>query len=359
MTGQPLPSATNESYEIKRVQTIAAACVSAFMHQLGARYPPRTRDAWLAEKYSRFLHTDRWRKDAQVIDFHRDPHDHRKSEYVAFTSPFYGPESDFIEGAAKLLQDVELKVDGLTKIFDNSKGLDPLHIAYTEDVAISNTVTEAVAQEFTFDTTTTSETTISGEYAGATLEEKLTEEVHSGFKRDQSREEAESKESTTGVAVEFDCPARAVKEVDILKKHQREQIPVDGLFVVDFGLELKLRHWWNDQAGGVKFRRSGQDVFQVDSVQGLYEMLRGTDTDYPELAGFWEDKNACRPEVRDGIMHLLDYKNRAYTLDVQKIRTIEGVATYSVSDLETPVYDRGTVIDLSEEQNREQYSRAA
>ena len=36
-----LPPATNESYEIKRVEMIAAACVAAFMHQLGGRYPPR------------------------------------------------------------------------------------------------------------------------------------------------------------------------------------------------------------------------------------------------------------------------------------------------------------------------------
>ena len=252
-----LPPATNESYEIKRIQMIAAACVAAFMHQLGGRYPPRQKDAWDPERFRLFLQADRWRKDNQIIDFHHDRHDHRKSEYVLFSNPFYGPESDFIEGTPVLLQDVELKVDGLTKVFDNSEGRDPLHIAYTESVDLANAVTEAVAEEFTFDTTTTSETTVSGEYAGASLEEKLTEEVHEGFKKDESREEAQSKDSNTGVAVEFDCPAGAIKEVDIVKKHQREQIPVRGLFVVDFSMELKLRHWWNKLAGGVGYRHGG------------------------------------------------------------------------------------------------------
>ena len=359
MTEPNLPAASNESFEIKRVQTIAAACVAAFMHQLGARYPPRTRDAWTPAKFRRFLNADRWRKDAQIIDFHHDSNDHRKSEYVQFSNPFYGPESDFVEGTPTLLQDVELQVDGLTKIFDNSEGRDPLHIAYTEEVAILNSVTETVGESFTFDVTVGSETTISGEYAGASLEQKLTTEVHTGFQRDETREEAESKESTTGVAVEFDCPAGAIKEVHIIKKHQREQIPVSGVFVVDFAMELKLRHWWNKQAGGIKYRHGGQDFFSVDSIQGLYELIRGTDTDYPQLAGFWGDKNACQPEVRDGILHLLDYKNRQYVLDVNKIRTIESAANYKVIDLDSPAYDRGNVIDLSEEQNRDEYSKAA
>ena len=251
---------------------------------------------------------------------------------------------------------MELKVDGLTKIFDNAKGRDPLHIAYTESVALSNSVTESVAEEFTFDVTTSSETTISGEYAGASLEEKLTTEVHSGFKKDESREESESKESETGVAVEFDCPAGAIKQVTIVKKHQREQIPVSGLFVVDFAMDLKLRHWWNKKAGGIKYRHGGQDYFSADSVQGLYEMIRGTDTDYPGLQGFWEDRNACQPEVRDGILHLLDYKNRSYSLDVVKMRVIEGAANYKVADLEAPNYGAGDVVDLADEENRERYT---
>ena len=38
-------------------------------------------------------------------------------------TPFYGPESDFTEGTPKLLQNVDLNVDGLTKVFDNSQSL--------------------------------------------------------------------------------------------------------------------------------------------------------------------------------------------------------------------------------------------
>ena len=63
-----------------------------------------------------------------------------------FSDPVYGPDSDFVEGTPKLLTPVELNVDGLTKIFDNSKGKDPLHIAYEEEVELENSVSTSVSE---------------------------------------------------------------------------------------------------------------------------------------------------------------------------------------------------------------------
>ena len=353
------PIATNESFEIKRVQMMAAAAMSAFMHQLGGIYPPRTGSAWNPNHFAHFLNGDRWRKDDQIIDFHHDGHDHRKSEYVLFSDVFYGPESDFEEGTPQLLQNVDLNVDGLSKIFDNSKGKDTLHIAFSEAVELLNSVTTSIKDAFTFDTTTTSETTVSGEYAGVSLEEKLTEEVHVGEEHEKGRDEEESKTLSDEVAIEFDCPPGAIVQVFLTKEHQRELIPTKGKFVVDFSIEFKLRHWWNHRAGGIQYRAHGQDYFKVSSVQGLYELMRGADTDYPGLAGFWQDGNACQSEVRDGILHLLAADNRAYYLDADKMRVIENNASYSVVDLETVHHGDGQVIDLSDEEDREAYTKAA
>ena len=182
-----------------------------------------------------------------------------------FSDPVYAPESDFVEGTPKLLTPVELNVDGLTKIFDNSKGNDPLHIAYEESVELSNSVSTSVRHAFTFDTTTTSETTVSGAYAGVELEEKLTQEVHVGEEKEEARDEAEDKTVSSSVAIEFDCPAGEIKQVTVTKRHQKELIPVKGVFVLDFSIKLKLRHWWNHAAGGVKYRKHSQDYFR--SVQ--------------------------------------------------------------------------------------------
>ena len=145
----------------------------------------------------------------------------------------------------------------------------------------------------------------------------------------------------------------------VTKRHQKELIPVKGVFVLDFSIKLKLRHWWNHAAGGVKYRKHSQDYFNVSSVKGLYEMMRGVDTDYPQFEGFWNNGNACQREVREGILHLLDPANRSYHLDADKERVIENNTDYAVVDLETVNHGNGEVIDLSDEQNREAYGKAA
>ena len=352
------PAATNESYEIKRIEEIATACVAAFMHQLGSPSPPRSGASWIHDSYVHFITTDRWRKDSQILFFNYDHHDHRKNEYVEFIDPFYGPESDFVEGTPQLLQNVNLAVDGLTKIFDNSKGLDTLHIAYSEEVTLEESVSNSIREAFTFDTTVASETTISGSYGGASLEQKLSLEVHTGFEKETARDTEESTSATSAVAIEFDCPPGSIKMVVVTKKHQRELIPVSGKFTVDFGMKMKLRHWWNHDAGGTQFRAHDQDYFEVSGVQGLYDLMRGLDTNYPHLSGFWQSGGACTREVRDGMLHILEPANRTYELSIDKMRVIENNESYVVSDLETVNHGDGEIIDMSEEENREAYQAA-
>ena len=36
---------------------------------------------------------------------------------------------------------------------------------------------------------------------------------------------------------------------------------------------------------------------------------------------------------------------------------IEGAANYKVTDLDSPAYDKGQVIDLADEENRDHYTR--
>ena len=172
-----------------------------------------------------------------------------------------------------------------------------------------------------------------------------------------ARTPEESKSVETGVAVEFDCPAGAIKQVHITKDHKRELIPVSGLFVVDFKITFKLYHWWNHDAGGIKYRDSGQDTFTADSVQGLYELMRGVDTDYPHLAGFWQDGNANQSEVHNGILRLLDYRNRSYTLELDKTRIIENNENYKVTDLESVSHGKGEVVNLSDQENVDRYTQ--
>ena len=58
-------------------------------------------------------------------------------------------------------------------------------------------------------------------------------------------------------------------------------------------------------------------------------------------------------------LHLLEPANRSYHLDADKERVIENNTDYAVIDLETANHGNGEVIDLSDEQNREAYGKAA
>ena len=300
-----------------------------------------------------FLDANRWRKDHQIIDFRYSHHDGRKSEYVSFSDAFYGPDSDFTEGTPQILENVNLKVDGKSKIFDNSKGGDPIHIAYEEEVDLENSVSTSLKNAFTFDTTVGTETTVSGSYAGVSLEEKITAEVHTGFSKEEGKDTEESKTEAETVAIEFDCPPGGIKLLEVNKDHKRELIPTKGLFILDFSIKMKFYHWWH-KAPGTKFRPSKTEYFNVSSVEGLLQFAQGVDTNYPTMEGFWNDKSTPQ-SLRDSLLRLLDPANRSYTLDADKMRVLENNATYKVTDLETP-RGQGEVIDLSDEQNRDQYT---
>ena len=160
------PIATNESFEIKRDPDDGGGRDVRLHAPVGRHLPAAHRERLEPEPLRALPQRRSLAQGRQIIDFHYDHHDGRKSEYVLFSDVFYGPESDFEEGTPQLLQNVDLNVDGLSKIFDNSKGKDPLHIAFSEAVELLNSVTTSIKDAFTFDTTTTSETTVSGEYAG-------------------------------------------------------------------------------------------------------------------------------------------------------------------------------------------------
>ena len=345
----------NESYEIKRIQTEIAACLAAFMHDLGgyvAWYP----GAWDPRVHSKFLNGDRWRVDDQVIDFFYDHHDGRHNEGITFTDVFYGPESDFEEGTPQILDNVELRDDSKSKLFNNSKGTEPVKIAYEESVTLENSVSNHVKESFTFDVTTKNETTVSGEYAGAKLEDKLTTEVHIGEAKEKAEDTEESTAQTDKVFVEFNVGAGEITLLEIIKEHQRILTPVKGLFVADMSIEILLSYWWSNQGANTKYRGAGNRSFQVESVSGLQSLIAGEDTNYPQLNGY-----SPVSRVRNGIAHILAANNRSYYLDTDKIRIEENNADYKTSSLASLAHSAGAgldIVSLDDEAERGLYTPA-
>ena len=122
--------------------------------------------AWGDTEIRETVIQDLWRKDSMKMYLRPkgyDHHDHRKSEGVYFFKPYYDPTlSKIAYGADRKVDDAEEVDDGLTKVFDNSRGKTDAIVHYTESVEMDNSVSHEISQGMNMDVT--SETTVSGEY---------------------------------------------------------------------------------------------------------------------------------------------------------------------------------------------------
>ena len=338
---------TNESYEVKKIQVLVTACLAALMHQLGGERIPWYAGAWRDIEISRHIHGNRWRKDYQQVDYYYDHHDGRKSEGITFKDVFYDPESDFIEGTPQLLQNVELRVDAQSKVFDNSKGTSPFHVAFEQEVALERSTSSHLASTFTLDLTQTEEISGGAEFPGGSLEAKFTSEQHEGFSKEEAKDESENKSTSDTVAVEFDVDQYGISMLEVIKDHQRELIPRRGIFVVDMGMTLHFAHW-RGETHGSHYRRDGLEDIYLANMSELEQFVRGTHTDYPEMAGFWEDSKACPIRVKNGINHILGTENRSYYLDAPKERILEKNADYRITSLDSTSHEAAIGVDVED-----------
>ena len=149
-------------------------------------------------------------------------------------------------------------------------------------------------------------------------------------------------------------PSRGIKLLEVNKDHKRELIPTKGtvhpgFFDKDCLVPLVAESARNEVSPE---QNAGVQCF---SVEGLLQFAQGVDTDYPTMAGFWNDKSTPQ-SLRDSLTRLLDPANRSYELDADKMRVLENNATYTITDLKTTDYDHGLeVVDLSNEQDRSEY----
>ena len=345
---------TNESYEVKRVQLLTAACLAGLMHQLGGRAIPWRAGAWNLANVRSIAHGDRWRKNYQHVDFHYDHHDGRKSEGISFSDVFYGPTTAFVEGTPVLLENVELRVDAQSKVFDNSRGATPYHVAFEQEVALERSVSSHIASTFTLDVTETAEVTAGAEFPGGSVEAKFGLETHQGWAEEKAKDEAENKSTSDTVALEFDVAPGAITLLEVIKDHQRERVPRRGVFEIDFALILHFAHWRGD-AHGSHYRRHGLEDIKLQGLADLMQFVRGTNTAYPEMAGFWEDSRACPIRVKNGINHIMAPANRSYYLDVPKERVFEKNADYRLTSLDSASHEAAAgvqVVDVSDEEDR-------
>ena len=317
----------NESFFIKDIHAMAAACVAVFMHDTGAAvewYAGAWEDTIIKETVAQNL----WRIDSQnmyLLPKGYDRHDGRKSEGVYFSKPFYDPAlSKITYGKDRKVDDAEETNDAQTRVFDNTKGVEYVKISFEESVTLENSVEHNISQGMSMDVT--SETTVSGSYGGVSAEEKLS--IAFGVHFDESTTDAESKAQTQTLDIEFDVPPGKVLMMEIKKEQARIQTPFDVDGVLDFSISPKYYYW----GGGRNSKYlGGKKSFNFSTLEEFQQFLLGYDTGEPSMQGYWA--HAAVSRVKNAINHLLNPDNRRVQCSGIKDRILQENADYDVTDI--------------------------
>ena len=269
--------ALTESYILKQIERKAAACLTAFMHDMGG-YTNWQPGAWKDSVAGHLIDDSKWRKKGDrpppYCMFTRNRangktnwshHDHRHDEYIAFANPRYGDGGKIWRGPLQQVQEVEVNDDGKSKVFTNFTD-DPVNISYEEEVSLEHSDESHFDSEWALDVTTTASQEVGGSYLGveakATFEESVG--VHTGGSKGGASSDTEGLSDT--VSINFDLQPGEVVRVDIFK-HQsrtRQDYSIDACF--DFDFHFKWVHW-SSSHGNAK-HRGDHEYITVQGVPG-------------------------------------------------------------------------------------------
>ena len=115
--------------------------------------------------------------------------------------------------------------------------------------------------------------------------------------------------------------------------------------LTDFDVEIG----WGSEGGGRQRARRPSNTVHLQGVAGLEQFVRGYDTNYPSMAGFWD---AAYTRTKNGINCVLDPDRRRIQVAGTNQASLESNADYQVESLghsvppnlrHLPVEDAGDV----------------
>ena len=313
----------NQSYYVKEMEYVIAACVTAMMHDKGGR---NRWDAgvWKNPNLTVWAPTS-WRVNSQ--HFHLKPvHKGDDAGYVNFSSARWDPQhSDIAYGEKRIEQNVLATDDAKTKVIRNDTD-GQIHVSYEESEELTNSFSSSVTKGLTLDVSVDSEQKISGSYAGVSAEVSLSEHFGVSKSTEETKEQAEEGTKAETIAIEFDAEPRSSYLVTVTKEHERTQEPFDINGVMDFDIEM-----------GIVDNDGKTHKISVKGIDGLLQLVYGYDTNYPRFAGYW-DKAYSR--VKNGINYIANPSHRRIQVSGISYATLENNADYRVELLGATVPDR-------------------
>ena len=322
--GAPTP---NQSFLAKQMQTTIAACASSLIHELAGT------SAWVPgvwdTPFDVLYHTGGWRIDKQKFAYRRAPGaDHHSLATITFSNARWDPDRSKISyGEKRIAQDVEVSNDAKTKVIRNDSDT-LIQVSYEEAEELTNSFSTSVTQGITLDMTTTSETSVSGSYAGVSAEEKLTLEFGVSTTKEESQEKSEEGTTSESLSIEFDAKAGEYYLVTITKEHATtyQSFKIDG--VMDFDIDI---YFVEKQRGAHEGRHYPGDKVKLQGIEGFRQFVYGFDTDYPAMVGYYPARAYAR--VRNGVNCILDPERRRVQISGTNQASLESNADYRVESL--------------------------
>ena len=322
------PTLPNQSYLVKQMQAKMTAALSVLMYDLGAACfnPPHP---W-QNPNSVLTYTSGWRREHQNFVITGSPFPN-----VTFTGARWDPENGKVNyGLKKVAKDAVKQDDGLTKIIRNDTDGD-IHVSYSQAISLTNSFSSSITKGLNEDLEVSSETTVSGSYAGVSAEEKLG--VSFGIEKTSEESKEESQEGTRdeALAIDFDATAGLYYLITILKEQGNFYQDFDIDAVQDFDVRMNLNtKTWHTRRNGRRISRP--DISVRGGVEGLLQFVHGFDTDHPHMQGYWDVAPA---RVKAAVNWIADPVNRRIQVSGRNQGTLDKNADFHVELLGNGVPD--------------------
>ena len=315
----------NQSFLVKNMTTKMAACLAGFLHEVTDK-TWWVGGAW-GNPFAVLYYATGWRKNAMKFAYRRNPGDNSgKLNSLEFNNARWDPNKSQVNyGPKKLAQNVEVSDDAKTKIIENDSDTE-VHVAYEEAVELTNSFSTNVTEGMTLDMSASSETTVSGEYAGVSAEEKVTLSMGVSTSKEESKEKSEEGTQSESLSIDFDAKPRSYYMITITKEHQTTYQDFEAEGVMDFDTQIYLE----GNHGGRLGKHYPGNYVKVQGIDGLDQFFKGYDTAFPAMQGYW---GSTYTRAKNGINWIMNPENRRLSIKGTNQASLESNADYKVEQL--------------------------
>jgi len=236
-----------------------------------------------------------WKKDHMRINF--GPPSTKWCMSVTFSNPRYTDDTELVYGDPHLVESPDQNIPDAAFRIDNRNSEKEALQTISKSFEVEQSVESSMSSTMTFDVTIGTETSVGGEYAGASFEQSLSTEFHTGFEESKERTTAESKTRTD----EFDTEYEVGEGRDVMFTFSNAPLTttvdysVDGYY--DFDIKISGNNaanwWWNNTRfnGGRYGSYTPDDQWNLDSRYNFYNRCFATDKNPG-----WKDRNQSANE---------------------------------------------------------------